>query len=587
MTEKGDKKKLHDYMAKRINSVKTEAFEFSEVVKKKPRERNPYEAETRDFFVEDDPYANKSPSKSSGGRLNVAPDGIVIMNSKGIVEYVNPMFLKIFGYKNDEAVGHSVATMMTYKTQRSGEIDFYQLLSLVNAGGVYRDVHGIRKNGDCFPIHLSIGEMKLGNENKYVGVAHDISERRAYEEEMNKIRDGMNKAQALAHVGHWDLDLHSNAITWSDELFNILGLDKATTKPTLSAIVESSAPEDKTPLLDAIKGVIHTRKSNCLEYKIIRPDLGKRMANAFIELFYDSHQVPARVIGAVQDITDLKEAEDKLTVAYKVFHDSVEGIMITDQETIMQYVNPAFTSITGFCSEEAVGQKTGILKSHYHDSEFYKGMWKEIVLNGKWQGEVWNRHKDGAAYPAWLSITSVTGARGETKNYIGVFHNITDIDKGSAQTKYNQYHDALTGLPNMILFRDRFERASSVAIRNKEELSVVTFRIDDFDDINNEHGFRTGDLVLKGVAEIAKESVRKSETAARTGICEFKLLLNETGDHQGYKIVSDRITERLKTPLELEGQSLAVNVSFAISKFPSEGDDSVIMLKRASEDFPG
>ena len=171
-------------------------------------------------------------------------------------------------------------------------------------------------------------------------------------------------------------------------------------------------------------------------------------------------------------------AELQLKLFAMVFENALEGISITDKEGLIVAVNPSFTTITGYTAEEVIGKNPSVLKSNRHEPDFYSGMWTSLKENGSWQGEIWNRRKNGESYPEILSISSVHNDVGELTNYVAVFHDISDMKLKDEQIEHQAYHDALTGLPNRILVADRLGVAIAHAKRAGTKVAVLFLDLD-------------------------------------------------------------------------------------------------------------
>ncbi|MCA1989688.1 MAG: PAS domain S-box protein, partial [Desulfarculus sp.] len=288
-----------------------------------------------------------------------------------------------------------------------------------------------------------------------------------------------------------------------------------------------------------------------------------------------------RLLSMVRDITERRQAQEQIQLLAKVFENTIEGISVTDTRGTIQMVNPGFTHITGYSAEEVLGRNPRVLKSDRHDAEFYAAMWRDIVENGHWSGEIWNRRKSGEAYPEWLTISVIKDAAGEPTHYVAVFHDITEIKRSEEQIRHQAYHDALTGLPNRQLFNDRLEMALSRARRGGESLAVVFLDLDHFKTINDSLGHAVGDLLLQEVAQRLKRSVRQEDTVCRLGGDEFIMILPELGEVDQAVAVAGRIIEDLEKPFSLRGHELYITCSIGITIYPNDGDDLETLVKNA------
>ncbi|OIQ86458.1 cyclic di-GMP phosphodiesterase Gmr [mine drainage metagenome] len=281
-----------------------------------------------------------------------------------------------------------------------------------------------------------------------------------------------------------------------------------------------------------------------------------------------------------RDISERKQAESDLTLAASVFHASREGIMVTDAAGLIQSVNPAFTEITGFAAEEAVGASPRLLKSDHHDPAFYEGMWRELMDQGSWQGEVWNRRKTGEVYLQWTTISAIPHPSGGHARFVAVFTDVTDLRRKDDQIRHQAYHDALTGLPNRLLLADRLQHAITVADRDTEPLALLFLDLDRFKLINDSLGHEVGDRLLREVARRIGGALRKSDTVARLGGDEFVVLLPGLGMQEAAQ-VAEKIIAVLARPFDLDGRPVRTATSIGIALYPRDGTDAATLLRQA------
>ncbi|PKO72043.1 MAG: diguanylate phosphodiesterase, partial [Betaproteobacteria bacterium HGW-Betaproteobacteria-17] len=284
------------------------------------------------------------------------------------------------------------------------------------------------------------------------------------------------------------------------------------------------------------------------------------------------HGSPIGVLGIARDITERKQAEEQLSLAAKVFEQSGEGIMITDAQRTIVMVNQAFTAITGYSEADALGQTPSMLVSGRHDQAFYRAMWEALAEQGRWQGELWNRRKDGSLYPELLSIIQVLDAQGAVTHYIGISSDITQHKTAQAQIQRLAHFDPLTGLPNRVLLSDRIRHELSAAQRHHTQLVVMFVDLDHFKNVNDTLGHRIGDALLIAVASRLKSAVRDVDTVSRQGGDEFVLILPDT-DADGAAHVAGKLLDAIAQPYQVEGFELTVTLSIGIALYPGDGKD--------------
>jgi diguanylate cyclase (GGDEF)-like protein/PAS domain S-box-containing protein len=287
-------------------------------------------------------------------------------------------------------------------------------------------------------------------------------------------------------------------------------------------------------------------------------------------------------VTSFRDVTEQRKSEARLRTTARVFDNLSEAITIADASGLIQSVNNAFTHITGYSEAEAIGRTPGqLLGSGLHDREFFKAMWRGILDNGQWQGEIINRRKNGETYPEWLSITAVRNDRGVVQQYIALFSDISERKQTEAYIHHLAYHDPLTGLANRLLFGDRLSNTLQQAHRTRRPLAVMMLDIDNFKSINESLGHHAGDALLSATSERVSRLLREGDTLARISGDEFSLLLPEITSHADAATLASRILQEFTLPFNLEGREIFVTVSVGIAVYPADGENEGVLLKNA------
>ncbi len=296
------------------------------------------------------------------------------------------------------------------------------------------------------------------------------------------------------------------------------------------------------------------------------------------------HSEQGKLQGAVVtalNITELKDRETKLRLSAKVFNNSSEAIFITDPKGTIIDVNAAFCSITGYDRSEILGRNPRILKSKLHDQSFYKNLWRSLLNDGEWKGEIWDRRKNGEFCPMLISINAVTDKNGELTHYVAISTDISHQKQAEQELKQLAYYDVLTKLPNRSLFKDRFEHEICSAQRNNTRLALFFLDLDHFKNINDTLGHWAGDCLLQIIATRIQNCLRKTDTVSRLGGDEFTIILPGLTGIIDTTELAKKLIDVMATPVQIKEHTVFVGVSIGIAVFPDDGDDFYTLTKHA------
>ncbi|GAB4122004.1 MAG: hypothetical protein OHK0050_31500 [Roseiflexaceae bacterium] len=392
----------------------------------------------------------------------------------------------------------------------------------------------------------------------------------------------LSLVQQIIRVGLYEVDLVHHTVFWSDELYDILGFDRQTPPMRPDAMMHMVHPHDYDRVIAQRDRFLATWQSPALEYRIIRPDGAIRSLLSEPRIEYNINGQPIRIRGAILDLTNLRQAEARLYQTSMVFEHALEGIMITDADRRILAINRAFTSITGYSEAEVIGQLAGFMRSGSHDDAFYRVMWQSITTTGHWQGEIWNRRKNGEIYPEWLSITCIHDHHGSISNYIGMFSDLSQIKRSEAKLSHLVHYDTLTNLPNRLFLFTRIDHALAHARRHDRKVALLLLDIDRFKNINDSLGHAVGDELLLHFAQRLAGRIRQDDTIARLGGDEFVVLLEDIREAEEAGSVAQDLIDRLRSPFILSDTSdMVVDVSVGISLAPTDANSSEQLLRNA------
>ncbi len=295
----------------------------------------------------------------------------------------------------------------------------------------------------------------------------------------------------------------------------------------------------------------------------------------------------ARFVMISRDISERWRADEELRVAATAF-EAREGMMITSPQARILRVNKAFSEVTGFSAEQAVGQTPQILRSERHPDRFFRTMWRALNETGSWRGELWNRRPNGEDYPVWLTITAVKDERGQTSHYVATLTDITERKASEARINRLAFYDSLTELPNRRLLHDRLDQALATSARMGNLGAILFLDLDDFKTLNDNRGHYIGDLLLIAVAKRLRDSVRQEDTVGRLGGDEFLVVLeglSKDRDQAQAQVQSfaEKILDHLNQPYQLEDSEYVATPSLGITLFDPEIQDCDELLKQADQ----
>lgn len=289
------------------------------------------------------------------------------------------------------------------------------------------------------------------------------------------------------------------------------------------------------------------------------------------------------VVSLVQDITVNKRLEDKLKLSASVFSHAREGIFITDSESNIIDVNKTFEDITGYSRSEVLGNKPSMFKSGKQSPEFYENLWKSIINDGYWAGEVWNKRKNNEIYAQLLTVSAVKDDDGTIKNYIAIFSDISETKEQQYRLEQMAHYDVLTNLPNRTLLAERLDSALTQCKTNKNYAAVVLLDLDGFKNVNDTFGHSVGDELLITLAHRFKSTLNQGDTISRFGGDEFVAVLTNLKQAQDFIPIVKNMLKAASTPVKYGGNELKVSASIGLTVYPSDDTDAEQLIRHADQ----
>lgn len=507
-----------------------------------------------------------------------SPVAMAYVDPAGDLISLNDQFTAVFGYTPDDLPNMAAWFKVAYKAteQRTyAEDHWWKAVDETdqNGGLITPYEHAITcKRHRLKTVRFSGMRM----ENGFLVILEDITEQKKATKALKDSAETYFGVISTALDGFWMADMHGKLIDVNESYVRMSGF---TREELLGMHIQD---------LDAIEAPNETR----LRIERIISQGGERFLSQHRRKEGTVFDVEVnctywegsggRFFVFLRDVTQRKLDEDKLRQAAAVFGNTNEGVMITDPTGVIQMVNGAFCHLTGYTENEVLNKPASMLNSGRHDYLFYQTMWDAILETGSWQGEIWNRRKDGTTYPELLSISAVSDDEGVLSHYVGVFADISRLKESEDKLAYLAHHDMLTDLPNRLMLQARLEGSLSTAKRQQSQLALLLLDLDRFKDVNDSFGHAAGDELLIQVAKILQQTVREADSVCRMGGDEFAILLD--GIHRpedAGKVAYSIITALSKTWTLSNGCNVAIGASIGISIYPTQSEDAEALLQHA------
>lgn len=388
-----------------------------------------------------------------------------------------------------------------------------------------------------------------------------------------------------SNTASWEYDLVSHQLSCSPEYFVMLGLprpEQDTSCGSLEILWQDLLhPSDLATATQTFTDYLQHHDNRLYESTFRM----RHQAGHWVWILSRGRSIVSEgerrlMVGTHIDITERKENELKLQLLARLFEQSAEGLVITnDQQQIVQ-VNQAFCQISGYQAAEVLGKDPRLLSSGRHDKSFYKAMWQAINYSGSWKGEIWNRRKDGSIYPEWLSISKIDGLEPGETYYVGLFSDISQYKEDEAQIRFLAEFDVLTSLPNRMRLIDRTEQAIAHCKRTQQSLAMIVIDVDRFKQINDSLGHQAGDQLLVQLAGRLQAFCLTQDTLSRLSSDEFALLKLDC-DAASATALAEQILPEILKPCLVQGHELVLSASIGIALFAEDGQNFHELYKHA------
>jgi len=434
-------------------------------------------------------------------------------------------------------------------------------------------------------LEQRIGERTRDLSATIAQLHEEILGREQVEAALRDSRDLLNEAQRLGQLGSWELNVPSGKLHWSDEIYRMFEIDPAHFSASYESFLSMIHPDDREKVSRAYAQSLADRQDYDIEHRLLMADGRVKWVRERCSSEFDQSGRPLRSVGAVQDITEQKLAEDRQRIAAVAF-ETHEGIMIADANANIIRVNRAFREITGYEADEVIGKNPRILSSGAHDQAFYAAMWQQLLSEGSWSGEILDKRKSGEIYPKRLTISTVKDGEGKISEYVAIFSDISASKKAEEEIRNLAFYDTLTRLPNRRLLLDRMSLALTSSMRSQHYGAVMFLDMDRFKTLNDTMGHDYGDLLLVEVAQRIRSCVREVDTVARMGGDEFVILVEDIDAiaeeaSQKAALIAEKIRASLTEAYRLKDRLYHSSPSIGVCLYRGNEETIDALLKHA------
>jgi diguanylate cyclase (GGDEF)-like protein/PAS domain S-box-containing protein len=509
--------------------------------------------------------------------IDSAVDGYFAMDTQRRFVEVNGTLCKLFGYVREEWLGK---TPVEFIAEESRAELIAQMQRIDNTDHRRYQLLARRKDGSTFPIllnntthHNEKGEV-VGSFGFITDLSPVFEAQRAIAESERDLRGILDDLQDT----YYRTDQTGSVVRASRSVEQLLGYTaEEMLGRKLADFYCSKADRDEFLALMKANGGHIVGGESRLRHK----DGHEVWVLTTAHFILDAAGAVIGVEGTTRDNTRQRKAEEELRLAAKVFESSGEAIMITDAAGGIISVNRAFSLVTGYPAAEVTGRNASLLASGRHSREFFGGMWRSVLETGYWSGEIWNKRRNGEIFPEWLSLSSVRDAQGRVTHLVGIFSDISERKAAEARIAFLAHHDALTGLPNRLLLKDRMEQAIVHCERSGNKVALLFVDLDRFKAVNDTFGHPVGDALLRDTAQRLLACVRDSDTISRHGGDEFLVVLTDLQSSEVPAQIAGKIMAALGQPFHIETHEAAISASVGIAVYPEDGSDFGELLKKA------
>lgn len=491
---------------------------------------------------------------------------LVINPESGKIIEANSAAIKYYGYSKKDILNLSIYDINTLSYD---EIRSEMSLALIEKRNSFQFTHRLADN-TYREVEVYTFPVETENKNLLFSVIYDIDDKMKQKLMFDKLLIASPYAVAI-------LDKEQKIVNVNDNFTKLFQHPEYEIKGKyinrLVSPYDNSQVDNNIELIYKGKVVKQEGKRKCKDGSLVDVEI------IGYPVLY--HQAVIGVYILYIDISDKKRYEEQLHLFKKVLENNTEGVFITDYNGHIEWINNAFTEITGYSLGDVLYKKTNVLKSGVHDAEFYNEMWRQLQQNSKWQGEIWNKSKNGDIFVGWMSINGIIDNKNNVTHFVGIYKDLSEKVKIDKRMIELQQKDSLTGLYNRNYFINIVDRYLEDYKENNEEFSIIVIDVEEFKDINDSLGHIIGDNLLIEMSDRINNYLNGEYVISRVDGDEFAILTKKVTLKE-LKFLSKQLLDSLNKPYYVSNTIIYLNFNIGICRYPEYGINSEVLLKFAN-----
>ncbi|HVT34706.1 MAG TPA: EAL domain-containing protein [Nevskiaceae bacterium] len=509
-----------------------------------------------------------------------SPIGAMVLGLDGCIERSNASFQQLLGYNAAQLQGMSVETLtapgdlaMTRQRMRElgqgrGEPTGYEKRYLA-------------RDGRPVPVRVHTACLHVGGKPwKLIGLVTDLSTERASRQQLHEMSERLQLATAGQGVGVWDLDIGDWSLRLDEASAALFDLD-ARERVSFSQWLARLHVDDQAELQATVRRLLESNEGLFeMEFRVLRADGALRWVHSSGRIVRDAAGKALRAVGLNRDVSTVHRQLEEMQLQATAMNAASNAMIITDRNGHIVWVNQAFSRITGYRADEAIGQTPRLFKSGHQSAEWYRSMWATISAGQVWRGRIVNRAKDGTLLDIEQTITPVRDVHGKIGHFVSVHEDVTEQVRSEQRIHQLAMVDGVTGLPNRNAFQQHVTNALARAQRSGRPLAVMLLDLDHFKHVNDTLGHAAGDQLLAEVGQRLRAQLREGDFAARLGGDEFALLAEDVTQPKQAMLTAERVLKSVREPYQLAGHAAHVGASIGIT-LSQDGATGELLLKQA------